>query len=91
MCGRDAQALTVTSEVMAGVTRHFRGFAAAAAEASISRVYAGVHTQLDEDAGQRLGRSVAEFVLRNEPLAAHGATRARHLGHGRGATRSQAA
>jgi hypothetical protein len=86
----DAQALTVTSEVTPGATRQFRGFAAAAAEASISRIYAGVHTQLDEDAGQRLGRSVAEFVLHDGPFAAKGASRAPHLGHGRRATRSHA-
>ena len=88
--GSDAQALTVTSEVMASTTRQFRGFAAAAAEASVSRVYAGVHTQLDEDAGQRLGRSVAEFVLQHGPSAAESATHARHAGHGRGAARSHA-
>jgi PAP2 superfamily len=86
----DAQALTVTSEVMPGATRHFRGFAAAAAEASVSRIYAGVHTQLDEDAGQRLGRSVAEFVLHNGPLAAKSASRARSVHHGRGAARPHA-
>src|SRR6202023_4344664 len=40
----DAQALTVTSGVMRGATRQFSGFAAAAAEASASRIFAGVHT-----------------------------------------------
>ncbi|HEV2981464.1 MAG TPA: vanadium-dependent haloperoxidase [Solirubrobacteraceae bacterium] len=73
----DVEGLTVTSEVMPGTTRHFDEFDAAAAEASVSRVYAGVHTQLDEDAGQRLGRSVAEFVLHNGPLAADTDTHAR--------------
>src|SRR4029077_18797275 len=66
----DAQALTVTSEVMPGATRQFGGFAAAANEPSASRVFAGVHTQMDEDAGQQLGGSVARFVLHNGPLAA---------------------
>jgi hypothetical protein len=82
----DLDALTVTSEVMPGTTRHFDEFAAAAAEASVSRVYAGVHTQLDEDAGQRLGRSVAEFVLHNGPLAAATDTHARRGRHDRRAT-----
>jgi hypothetical protein len=77
----DAQALTVTSEVMAGPTRQFSGFAAAANEASASRVLAGVHTQMDEDAGQQLGRSVARFVLHNGPLAANRAAPARHVRH----------
>jgi hypothetical protein len=77
--GEDAEALTVTSEVMPGTTRHFSGFAAAANEASASRIFAGVHTQLDENAGQQLGRSVARFVLRDGPLADERATPARHV------------
>ena len=84
----DAQALTVTSEVMPGATRQFGGFAAAANEASASRVFAGVHTQMDEDAGQQLGGSVARFVLHNGPLAAKRATRARDVSHGGRAVRS---
>jgi membrane-associated phospholipid phosphatase len=79
--GDDAQSLTVTSEVMPGTTRHFSSFAAASSEASASRIFAGVHTQLDEDAGQQLGRSVARFVLRNGPLAGERATPARHARH----------
>jgi hypothetical protein len=82
----DAQALTVTSEVMPGVTRQFSGFAAAAKEASASRVFAGVHTQMDEDAGQQLGGSVARFVLHNGPLAAERVSTSRHLRRGRHAS-----
>ena len=74
----DSQALTVTSEVMPGTTRQFSGFAAAANEASASRIFAGVHTQLDEDAGQQLGGSVARFVLHNGALADKRAVPARH-------------
>jgi hypothetical protein len=78
----DALPLTVASEVMPGTTRHFSGFAAVANEASASRIFAGVHTQLDEDAGQQLGRSVAQFVLRSGPLADKRAIRARHARRG---------
>ncbi len=84
----DAQALTVTSEVMPGVTRQFSGFAAAAEEASASRIFAGVHTQMDEAAGQRLGGSIARFVLQSGTLAAERATPARRSGHGRHASQS---
>lgn len=73
----DAEALTVTSEVMPGTTRQFAGFAAAADEASASRMFAGVHTQEDEDAGQQLGASVARFVLGESALASNRALRAR--------------
>jgi PAP2 superfamily len=77
----DAQALTVTSEVMPEATRQFSSFAAAANEASASRVFAGVHTQMDEDAGRQLGGSVARFVLHSGPLAAKDAIPARHVRH----------
>jgi PAP2 superfamily len=77
----DAQALAVTSEVMPGATRQFSGFAAAANEASASRVFAGVHTQMDEAAGQQLGRSVARFVLHDGSLETKRATPARHVRH----------
>jgi hypothetical protein len=45
------------------VTRVFHRFQDAAEEAGRSRIYAGVHTRLDHDAGQRLGRDVARFVV----------------------------
>jgi hypothetical protein len=83
---RDAQALTVTSEVMPGVVRQFSGFAAAANEASESRIFAGVHTSLDENAGQQLGASIARFVLHNGPFAAVRSSTARRA-HGRRAVR----
>ena len=46
-----------------GVTRSFGSFQAAANEAGLSRIFAGQHTRLDHEAGQRLGRQVADFVL----------------------------
>src|SRR6266576_1736893 len=52
----------VTSESLAGVTRHFTSFSAAAEEAGLSRIYAGQHFRIDHSAGQRLGRPVAESI-----------------------------
>jgi membrane-associated phospholipid phosphatase len=52
----------VTSESLAGVTRHFTGFSAAAEEAGLSRIYAGQHFRSDHIAGKHLGKRVAEFV-----------------------------
>ena len=46
-----------------GTTRTFANFQAAANEAGLSRIYAGQHTRLDHEAGQRLGARVAHFVL----------------------------
>jgi len=52
----------VTSESLAGVTRHFTSFSAAAQEAGLSRIYAGQHFRSDHIAGKGLGRQVAESV-----------------------------
>jgi membrane-associated phospholipid phosphatase len=57
--------LSVTSEVLPGVVRSFDSFAAIEKEASLSRVYAGQHFRSDENAGERLGRPVADFVVDN--------------------------
>ena len=55
--------LDVTSESLAGVTRHFTSFSEAAEEAGLSRIYAGQHFRFDHIAGLRLGREVAESVI----------------------------
>jgi hypothetical protein len=61
--GHDRLDLSVTSEVLPGVERRFTSLADAAEEASISRVFAGVHFAFDLTTGQQLGREVAGFVL----------------------------
>jgi len=52
----------VTSEVLAGVTRHFTSFSGAAHEAGVSRIYAGQHFRFDHIAGVRLGQQVSESI-----------------------------
>jgi membrane-associated phospholipid phosphatase len=68
----DRDRLTVTSEVVPGATRTFRSYRAAATEAGLSRIYAGVHTRLDHRAGAVLGRRVAAFVLRQSASSRFG-------------------
>jgi membrane-associated phospholipid phosphatase len=55
----------VTSEVLPGVVRSFKSFPAAADEATLSRIFAGVHFLFDLTTGQRLGSDVADFVVDN--------------------------
>jgi len=62
---------SVTSPALPGVTRSFESFSAAAEEAGVSRIFAGVHTRLDHVAGLELGHDVARFVLHNALLPAH--------------------
>jgi hypothetical protein len=73
------QAFSVTSPALPGVTRSFTSFGAAAQEAGLSRIYAGVHTRLDHETGLELGREVAGFVLHNALLPAHNGSGKRHV------------
>jgi hypothetical protein len=64
---------TVSSEVLPGVQRSFTSFSAAATEAGLSRIYAGVHTRIDADAGVALGRNIGKYVLNHvgQPKTGH--------------------
>jgi hypothetical protein len=62
-------AFTVTSPALPDVQRSFDSFSEAAEEASVSRIYNGNHTRIDQVAGENLGRDVAGFVLHDGPLA----------------------
>ena len=70
----DHQSFSVTSPALPGVTRSFVSFSAAAEEAGVSRIYAGVHTRLDHIAGVTLGNDVANFVLHTALLPAKGSS-----------------
>jgi hypothetical protein len=61
----------VTSEVLPGVERSFSRISAAAEEATLSRIFAGVHFRFDLTTGQRLGRDVADFVVDNFLIPTH--------------------
>src|SRR5207237_8191823 len=62
---KDHFEFSVTSEVLAGVDRSFTSFSAAAEEATLSRIFAGVHFLFDLTSGRRLGDDVADFVVDN--------------------------
>jgi PAP2 superfamily len=61
-------AFSVTSPALPGVERQFVSFSEAAEEASVSRIYNGNHTRIDQVAGEDLGRDVAGFVIHNDLL-----------------------
>jgi hypothetical protein len=66
--GNDFQ-FTVTSPALPGVERSFVSFSEAAEEASVSRIYNGNHTRVDQVAGENLGHDVAGLVLEKQLLA----------------------
>jgi hypothetical protein len=47
-----------------GLQRHFNSFKEAAAEASISRVYGGIHYRFSVDTGAAQGRKLGEFIIK---------------------------
>ena len=62
---KDHFEFNVTSEVLPGAVRSFTSFPAAAEEATLSRVFAGVHFLFDLTTGQRLGSDIADFIVDN--------------------------
>jgi hypothetical protein len=69
--GTDKFNFNVTSEVLAGVQRSFTEFSSAAEEATLSRIFAGVHFRTDLTTGQQLGTDIASFVLDNFLAPSH--------------------
>ena len=63
----DSNRVTVTSPTLPGVVRTFSQFSDAATAAGLSRIYAGVHTRIDHEAGRELGIQVADYVLSLTP------------------------
>jgi len=63
--GRDRFEFAVTSEVMPGVQRSFNRISDAEEEATLSRIFAGVHFRTDLTVGNRLGAEIADFVVDN--------------------------
>lgn len=62
-------AFTDTSSVEFGIkSRSFKSFHEAAQEASISRLYGGIHYRFDLDEGNALGRKVGELVMKRLQL-----------------------
>jgi membrane-associated phospholipid phosphatase len=61
----DELAFTDTSLLEFGIAnREIRSFRQAAQEASISRLYGGIHYRFDLEAGNRSGQALGEFITR---------------------------
>jgi hypothetical protein len=63
--GRDDVRFATTSDGLPGVTRSFAGFAAAAREAGLSRIYGGIHWNFDNREGLACGKKVGDYVSAN--------------------------
>lgn len=68
LCGTDDIPVAITWTQTGGlpdVTRRYDGFGQAANEEFMARIYGGVHYRFDQEAGQHVGSTVAEFVAAN--------------------------
>jgi len=63
LLGTDRLSFAVTSEVLPGTERSFSSLSSTAREATLSRIFAGVHFRFDLTAGESLGQRVSQWVL----------------------------
>lgn len=66
----ETYAFSIGSQSLPGVVRSFTSFDQAVDEAGRSRIYGGIHFEFSNQAGQTLGASVADWVLRSFDLNA---------------------
>jgi len=64
----DANGFALHSDTLAGVTREFETFSAAAAENALSRLLGGIHYRFSNEAGLALGNTVANYEVAHELL-----------------------
>ena len=51
------------SDALPGITRSFPGFAAAASEAGVSRIYGGIHYSSANQDGLAAGATIGDFTF----------------------------
>jgi membrane-associated phospholipid phosphatase len=61
--GTDDVAFTTGSDFLPGVTRQFTSFSAAASEAALSRLYAGIHYRSANEDGLAAGLEIGEWTV----------------------------
>lgn len=60
----DAIAFSIGSDGLVAHRRHYKGFREAGEEAGMSRIYGGIHFECDNQEGLKIGRAIAEEILR---------------------------
>lgn len=65
----DRNAFTLTSPTAPGNAQTYTSFSATATEAGLSRIWGGLHTQLDHQSGNQLGTTISRYALGELKLA----------------------
>jgi hypothetical protein len=74
---RDRIAFTFEGDDAIAGPRRFASFSAAARQAGRARIFAGIHFEFSNQAGQTAGRAVAREIAKTRLLRTHGPT---HIG-----------
>ena len=63
--------ITLANAAVPDVTLHYTRFRQITSDVDDARVYGGIHFRFDQEAGGRMGRSVATYVYRHNLRRAH--------------------
>ena len=67
----DRTRFSIESDLMPGVVRSFKSFTSALDEVKNARIFAGIHFRSATDDGQKIGASVADYVLEHAVQPVH--------------------
>ena len=81
--GEGARSIVVSNPAVPGITFHYTRFSEITHDIDDARVYGGIHFRFDQEAGARLGKSVADYILKTQ-LRRHTPTVSRSAGALRG-------
>ena len=70
--GEDGHSITLTNPAVPDIVLQYSSFNQITHDISDARVYGGIHFRTDQDAGEKLGKSVGRAVYGNNLRAAHG-------------------
>jgi hypothetical protein len=62
--GEGARNIVVSNPAVPGVTFHYTRFSEITHDIDDARVYGGIHFRFDQEAGARLGKSVADYIVK---------------------------
>jgi hypothetical protein len=69
--GPSGHDITLTTSLLPGVTLMYSDFKAITSDVDDARVYGGIHFRFDQDAGAKLGTSIAAYVVKNALKVRH--------------------
>jgi hypothetical protein len=69
--GAGGHDITMANSAVPGLTFHYTTFSQITDDISDARVYGGIHFRFDQDAGERLGRDIAHYILTHRLRVAH--------------------